>query len=287
MTNQQRKKQTQNRILIILIVVSAAIVLFASAFVIVQKMRKDAAKPPAAPVEKPVAATADSAAKPVSNEKEKEKAKEPVPDSYMIENVEVIPQTDLKAGCETYACTMLLHILGFQVDEHTIADNYLNIRYISWDENGNMFGPDMNSAFAGSPYAGWGVYAPSMAKSMNRYLADQKSELKAYPYKDIPFEQLAEDYTAKGIPVMVWATTDMQEPYVFNTWTVDYVDEDAEAAIGDKVSWYMHEHCLVLIGYDEKEYYFADSSAGAISHFDKELVKQRYEQLFSQCIVVK
>ena len=96
-----------------------------------------------------------------------------------------------------------------------------------------------------------------------------------------------EDYTAKGIPVMVWATTDMQEPYVFNTWTVDYVDEDAQAAMGEKVSWYMHEHCLVLIGYDENEYYFADSSAGAVSHFDKELVKQRYEQLFSQSIVVK
>lgn len=274
MTKQQKKRQTQNRILIILIVVSAAILLFASAFVVVLKMRKDAAKPPAAPIEKPVAATADSAGT-------------PAPGTYMIENVEVIPQTDLKAGCETYACTMLLRILGFDVDEHTIADNYLTIRYISWDEKGNMFGPDMNSAFAGSPYAGWGVYAPSMAKSMNRYLADQKSELRAYSYKGIPFEQLAEEYTAKGIPVMVWATTDMQEPYVFNTWTVDYADEDAEAAIGETVPWYMHEHCLVLIGYDEKEYYFADSSAGAISHFDKELVKQRYEQLFSQCIVVK
>ncbi len=122
---------------------------------------------------------------------------------------------------------------------------------------------------------------------MNRYLADQKSELKAYNLKDVPFETLAESYTAKGIPVMVWATTDMQEPYVFNTWTVDYVDEDAQAAMGEKVSWYMHEHCLVLIGYDENEYYFADSSAGAVSHFDKELVKQRYEQLFSQSIVVK
>ena len=273
MTKQQRKKQTQNRILVIMMVASLVIVLFASAFVIVQKMRKDAAKPPAAPVEKPFAATADS--------------REPVPDTYMIENVEVIPQTDLKAGCETYACTMLLKILGFDVDEHTIADNYLNIRYISWDENGNMFGPDMNSAFAGSPYSGWGVYAPSMAKSMNRYLADQKSELKAYNLKDVPFETLVESYTAKGIPVMVWATTDMQEPYVFNTWTVDYVDEDAQAAMGEKVSWYMHEHCLVLIGYDENEYYFADSSAGAVSHFDKELVKQRYEQLFSQSIVVK
>ncbi len=214
-------------------------------------------------------------------------AEEPIPASYMIDNVEVIAQTDLKAGCETYACTMLLNSLGFDVDEHTIADNYLNTHYITWDENGNAFGPDMHSAFAGSAYAGWGVYAPSMAKSMNQYLSDQHSKLKAYDYKDIPLETLIKDYVSKGVPVMVWATTDMEEPYVFDSWTVNYVDENAEAEIGDTVDWYMHEHCLVLIGYDENEYYFADSAAGAVSHFDKELVKQRYEQMFSQCIVVK
>ncbi len=210
-----------------------------------------------------------------------------MPESYMIDNVEVISQTDLKAGCETYACTMLLNSLGFDVDEHTIADNYLNTHYLSWDENGKAFGPDMHSAFAGSPYAGWGVYAPSMAKSMNSYLQDQHSTLKAYDYKDIPLETLCRDYVSRDIPVMVWATTDMEEPYVFDSWTVDYVDENAEAKIGDTVDWYMHEHCLVLIGYDENEYYFADSAAGAVSHFDKELVKLRYEQMFSQCIVVK
>ena len=207
--------------------------------------------------------------------------------SYMIQNVKVIAQTDLKAGCETYACTMLLNILGLDLDEHTIADNYLNCVYVYEDDDGNKYGPDMYSAFAGTAYAGWGVYAPSMAKTMNNYLTDQKSKLKAYPLENIPLESLCDEYVSKGVPVMVWATTNMDEPYVFDTWTVNYVDENARTKEGDSFSWYMHEHCLVLIGFDGKNYYFADSTAGDISVFDKALVAKRYEQMGKQAIVVK
>ncbi len=207
--------------------------------------------------------------------------------SFMIQNVEVIPQTDLKAGCETYACTMLLRILGFDLDEHTFADNYLNCVYVVTGENGDKYGPDLYSAFAGTAYAGWGVYAPSMSKSMNEYLKDQKSNLKAYWMENVELEDLCDQYVSKGVPVMIWATTNMEEPYVFDTWTVNYVDENAKTKIGDSFSWYMHEHCLVLIGYDAENYYFGDSTAGTISCFNKELVKKRYEQLFKQSIVVK
>ena len=208
-------------------------------------------------------------------------------EAHQIQNVKVIPQEDLKAGCETYACTMLLNILGFDVDQYTIADNYLFCKYITWDESGNKYGPDMYSAFAGTAYAGWGVYAPSMAKSMNEYLKDQKSNLKAYALENVELDDLVEQYVSKGVPVMIWATTYMQEPYVYHTWTVNYVDENAKTKIGDKFSWYMHEHCLVLAGYDKENYYFGDSTAGTISCFKKDLVKKRYEQMFKQAIVVK
>lgn len=223
------------------------------------------------------------------NEQIEEATEEPAPASHIISGAEayVIPQEELKAGCETYACTMCLNILGFDLDEFFFAENYLDCHYVFEDEDGNKEGPDMYSAFAGTAYGGWGVYAPSMAKSMNRYLSDQKSDLKAYNYENIPLETLCEEYTANDIPVMIWATTDMQEPYVFDVWTVNYVDENAKTEIGDTFEWYAHEHCLVLVGYDENEYYFCDSAAGAVSHFKKDLVAKRYEQLGSQCIVVK
>ncbi len=150
-----------------------------------------------------------------------------------------------------------------------------------------MTGPDLYSGFAGTAYAGWGVYAPSMAKSMNQYLKDKKSDQKAYNAENIPLETLCEEYIDKDIPVMIWATTNMDEPYVFSTWTVNYVDENAKTKLGDTFNWYAHEHCLVLIGYDENEYYFDDSAAGAVSHFKKELVNERYQQLGAQSIVVK
>ena len=217
-----------------------------------------------------------------------QETEEPRPEKYMIQNVKVIAMDDLKAGCETYACTMLMNTIGFDLDEHTFADNYLDCHYVFLDEDGfGGTGPDMYSAFAGTAYGGWGVYAPSMAKSMNKYLADQKSDLKAYAMENVELEDLIDQYVVKGIPVMIWATTYMQEPYVYHTWTVNYVDENAKTKIGDTFSWYMHEHCLVLIGYDKDYYYFGDSTAGTISHFKKDLVKQRYKQMFMQSIVVK
>jgi uncharacterized protein YvpB len=154
------------------------------------------------------------------------------PEKYMIPNVKVIAMDDLKAGCETYACTMLMNTIGFDLDEHTFADNYLDCHYVFLDEDGlTGTGPDMYSAFAGTAYAGWGVYAPSMAKSMNKYLADQKSSLKAYAMENVELEDLIDQYVVKGIPVMIWATTYMQEPYVYHTWTVNYVDENAKTKI--------------------------------------------------------
>ena len=209
-----------------------------------------------------------------------------IPSSYLIEDVEVIPQKDLKAGCETYACTMLLKIWGFDLDEYYFADNYVEVRWPYYDEEGNMYAADMYSSSVGSPYSGWGVYAPAMARYMNRYLDDEGSDLNAYWYEDIPLSQLCEDYVVNDIPVMVWATTAMLEPYVFDTWEVNYVDENAKTEIGDEFSWLEHEHCLVLIGYDEENYYFADSYAETVSVYEKELCQTRYEQLFSQCIVV-
>lgn len=209
------------------------------------------------------------------------------PFSYQIQGLKPILQDKLKAGCETYACTMLLQTLGFDVDEFTIADKYIDCHYVLEAEDGTMYGPDMHSGFAGTPYAGWGVYAPSMAKSMNRYLSDQKSDLKATAYEDVPLETLCEKYIVNDIPVMIWATTDMDPPSVGASWVVDYVDENARVKEGDRVEWYVHEHCLVLIGFDENYYYFGDSTHGTISHFSKAIVEERYHQLGSQCIVVE
>ncbi len=209
------------------------------------------------------------------------------PAAHMIEGVPVIAQQELNSGCETYACTMLLQSMGFDINEADFADQYLICSAIFYDEAGTRYGPDMHSAFAGTVYNGYGIYAPAMAKSMNRFFSSEHSALSAKAIEGVSLETLCKSYIDRDIPVMVWATVNMDEPYEKASWVVSFVDENATAKEGDTVWWLQNEHCLVLIGYDEDEYYFADSCAGAVSHFEKALCQQRYEQLDTQAIVVQ
>lgn len=223
-----------------------------------------------------------------TQQEETDEATEKAPSSHMIEGVKASLQDTLMAGCETHACTSLLQSLGYDIDEITFANTYLDCHYVMEDEaTGEKFGPDMNSGFAGTAYAGWGVYAPAMAKCMNHYLSDVKSTQKAYVIENKTLEELCDEYIDKDIPVMIWATTDMQEPIEYDAWTVDYVDENAKYKKGDRFIWMLHEHCLVLCGYDANDYYFSDSVVGDISHFEKTLCQKRYEQLGWQAIVVQ
>lgn len=229
------------------------------------------------------AATAAATAEPTEPPTEKPT----IPASYMIEGVEVHPQVEFKAGCETYACTMLLESLGFDITERMFMENYLEIRYPSYGDDGQMYAPDMYSSQVGDIYGGWGVYCTAMAKYMNHFLADAGSDKKATALENVPLPELCERYISKGIPVMVWGTVEMLEPYPRFSWIVDYTDEnDDHYKIGDTFTWLQHEHCLVLIGYDEENYYFADSCAGTVSVFERELSETRYEQIGMQAIVV-
>ncbi len=207
--------------------------------------------------------------------------------SYQISGVPIIAQNDLTAACETYACTMLLQSLDFDIDEYEFADNYLITKPVYYGADGNLYGPDMNSAYAGDIYTGFGINAPGMAKCMNNYIKTTDSKLTAYPLLGVSMDELCEEYILNDIPVMVWATTYMYEPYVHATWIVDYIDENTETEIGDTISWQMHEHCMVLIGFDEKNYYFCDSVSGKVSAYDKATSEKRYSQIGMQAIVVK
>ncbi|MBQ2972608.1 MAG: C39 family peptidase [Ruminococcus sp.] len=212
-----------------------------------------------------------------------------IPVSYMIEGVPVIKQGgELSAACETYACTMLLQSLGIDMNEYEFVNSYLNVQPIYGYSEDDWYGPDLDSAYAGDVEWGYGINSPGMAKCMNNMLGDKGSEMTATSLKGVELDELCKDYIINDIPVMVWATTNMEEPYIKRYWTINYVDEEvSDAQIGDTEQWMQNEHCMVLIGYDESNYYFADSVAGEVSVFDKETSRDKYEKLGLQAIVVK
>ena len=208
--------------------------------------------------------------------------------SHKIEGIPVISQDYYKAGCESYACTMLLQGLGYDIDEFKFVENYLITSDFSYDEAGIMYGPDMNSAFAGNAFSGAGIFCPAMAKSMNRYLDTVTNDKRrAYPIKGKTLEELCREYIDKDIPVMTWVTTYMEESYVRLSWIVNYIDENAETKMGDMTSWRQNEHCMVLIGYTDKDYIFCDSVAGKVVNHDKKLAETRFTEIGNQAVVVK
>lgn len=207
---------------------------------------------------------------------------------HRINGIPIISQDYFKAGCETYACTMMLKGLGYDIDEYKFVENYLITSSFSYDEAGNMYGPDMNSAFAGDIFTGAGIFCPAMAKSMNKYLETVKNDnRRAYPIKGETLAQLCQEYIDKDIPVMTWVTTYMEESYERLSWIVDYVDENAECKVGDTTAWRQNEHCMVLIGYTDKEYIFCDSVAGKVVAHDKQLAETRFKEIGNQAVVVK
>lgn len=209
------------------------------------------------------------------------------PTSYKISGVPVISQDTLKSGCEIYACTMLLQYWDFDIDEMTFADNFLITSPVFYGYGGELYGPDMNSAYAGDVYTGYGINAPAMAKCMNNYIKTTDSKLQAYPLSGVPLEELCEKYILDDKPVMCWETTYMDEPYVKTTWIVDYVDENARYKKGDTESWMQNEHCMVLVDFDEENYYFCDSVSGKLTAYEKEVSEERYSQIGMQAIVVR
>ena len=207
--------------------------------------------------------------------------------SHMIKGIPIVVQDYYKAGCETYAATMLLQGLGYNITEHQFVDNYLILHDFSYDDEGNMYGPDMNSAFAGDIFSGAGIFCPAMAKSMNKYLATQKNDnRRAYPIKGKTLEYLCKEYIDKDIPVMTWVTTYMEESYDKLSWIVDYVDENAEYKVGETMTWRQNEHCMVLIGYTDRDYLFCDSVAGKVVSHEKSLAETRFTEIGNQAVVV-
>lgn len=183
----------------------------------------------------------------------------------------VLQYPELPTGCEVTALATVLKFYGFDVDKLDLAKNYLPM--------GNVGEVSPYDAFIGNPESphGYGCYAPVIKKTAENYLSSLdwlKVEMGVWDVTGATMYEL-EQYLVDGNPVMLWASMDMVKTKRNDGWIIN----------GEEVYWRYNEHCLVLIGFTETEYIFADPLNG-IKSYEKGLVNQRYGELGQQAVVI-
>ena len=154
----------------------------------------------------------------------------------------------LPNGCESVSATMLLNYWGIDITPEDFVDKYLYCENVSirW---GVRYGPNPKYAYAGDPRSekeGWGCFAPVIVRALNGIVPEG---LAVKNLTGITLSKL-KDYIDRDIPVAVWVTVDMGEVEKILQW---------QSKDGEETFLYpANEHCMVLVGYDDDGYIFAD-----------------------------
>ena len=148
----------------------------------------------------------------------------------------------LPTGCESVALTNALRYWGFKLKKTTIASKWM------------PYGSNGVYNFIGSPYnsSGWIICAPGIARTAEKYLEDQDSDLEVKVVKGKSLKSLRK-YLDRGLPVVVWTTIGMGSP----------------GSVQARKSGYplrSNNHAVVLTGYNPKngKYRVSDSLAGKV-----------------------
>ena len=179
-------------------------------------------------------------------------------------------------GCESVAAVMALKYQGYQVTVDEFIDDYLRIGTY-YEENGQYYGNSPYNSFIGDPRSenGFGCFAPVIYDALSQITGPgQVKDLTG-----IPLKQIEEDYIAKGVPAIIWATIDMKPSYHGGGWTL--------LETGEYYTWPAEEHCLLWVGGNKDYYYFnAPMNQGEVTKYERRAVEQRYEEMGSQALAV-
>ena len=185
---------------------------------------------------------------------------------------------ELPTGCESATAAMALQYWGIDISPTEFAREYLPTGTAPYtDDEGVTWGCDPREAFPGDPFSqsGWGCYAPVIAENLKAAAGD------GYIVKelsDITLEELSETYLKQNIPVLLWVTIDMEEPYRYLTWNI----------LGSKetFTWICPMHCALFVGMDETTCYFNDPLQEEVTPYSIEDTKRAYSGLGMQAVVI-
>lgn len=179
-------------------------------------------------------------------------------------------------GCEVITTITALRFSG----ENITADEFIN-RFLPCDnqfqrEGIYLYGPDPNSVFVGNPYStsSYGCFSSVIYQSLLSYFP---SDDRVISPTNRTLEELCSEYIDKNIPVIIWASIDMLPIGKGQMWHLPN---------GEQFVWPSNEHCLLLVGYNNTEYFFCDPKYGQIISYHKDLCELRYAELHRQSIAI-
>ncbi len=190
---------------------------------------------------------------------------------------EFVNQVGFPTGCESASATMMLRYWGVNMTVARFVDQYLDKGEIRYTSNG-VYAPHPSEKFVGDPRskAAYGCYAPVIVRAINKCLP---SNLKVVNETGSTLSSLCSRYIDNGMPVMVWATQFMEPAKKGDTWIVE--------STGKTFQWLTVEHCLLMIGYDQNNYYFMDTNTNGFAAYSRATSEARFAQMGYQAVAVR
>lgn len=195
------------------------------------------------------------------------------PDDPVILQVIALSQyPELPTGCEATSATMALNHIGCPTYLETFA-SLLPCKDLEFRENG-IYGADPNEFFIGNPAKeanSFGCFENVIINTVNQNYRNCHAE-KAYgSLKDLC------SYIQHDVPVLIWTTMEMQEVLYRTSWILPN---------GANYTWPGHEHCMLLVGYDNDLFYFNDPRSGSCVGYERALSELRYEEMGCRAVVI-
>lgn len=182
----------------------------------------------------------------------------------------ILQKPALPNGCEVVSLAMVLGYNGLGIDPGQLFDGFM--------PSSPFKEGDPWETYVGDPRSkqyGIGCYAPVVVKTGNDYLASVGSSLHVADVSYRPFYSYT-SFIDNGTPVIIWGTLNMNGKSRV-TW---------EAEInGKNIRWLSSSHCLVLIGYTDYTYIFADPLKGIVE-YSKQAVEYSFNLNNQQACVI-
>ena len=205
------------------------------------------------------------------------------PKEYHIDVKHITQYKDMPTGCEIVSARMVLEYYGKNITyEHMLSR--IPRANLKVTKDGKLYGKTPYQAFLGDPTknSGFGCYPPVIMEMVANY---NYNDLYAESTCNLPLDFIAKTYLPQDIPVLVWATIGMDDSYLTDSWYVEGADGKPSK---QKYTWRAAEHCLVLVGYDEKYYYFSDPlSYQDVTYYEKSLVEKRYKEVGYNSMIIR